>query len=160
MRLYFLIYLLLMLATGCDNFPKDPDKTLEKINKGTLRVGYSENAPWVIKTAKEPSGLEADLVRGFAKEQNARIVWVNDTEQDLFQKLEKKELHLVIGGLTDKNLWKSKISFTRPYLEIKKDKHVMAILKGENAFTIALETYLHQQESLLNTRLQPNEAHR
>ncbi|MDQ3292584.1 MAG: transporter substrate-binding domain-containing protein [Bacteroidota bacterium] len=159
MRLYLLLLTMVLLTSACDNFPKDPDKTLTKIKNGTLLVGYTENPPWVIKTQTEPSGAEAQLVKKFAKTQGAEIKWVNDTEQDLFQKLEKRELHLVIGGFTDKNTWKSKISFTRPYLERQKEKHVMAVLKGENAFVVALETFLHQQKSNLNSLTASYEAH-
>ncbi|PSR56758.1 ABC transporter substrate-binding protein [Adhaeribacter arboris] len=150
MRLLFLLLLMVLLTSACDNFPRDPDETLTKIKNNTLLVGYTENPPWVVKTKAEPTGLEVELIKNFAKTQGAKISWVNDTEQDLFQKLEKRELYLVIGGFTDKNTWKTKISFTRPYVKHQKEKHVMAVLKGENAFIVALETFLHQQTSHLN----------
>ncbi len=159
MRLYFLFFMLSCVPLACNNFPRDPDKTLEKVKNNTLLVGYSENAPWVIKTNASPDGVEAELIKEFAKTQQAKITWVNDTEQDLFEKLEKRELHLVIGGFTDKNTWKSKVSFTRPYFQLEEKKHVMAVLKGENAFIVALETYLHQQNPTLTTRLPAYETH-
>ena len=149
MRLLGWFGLAVWLLVGCDNFPKDPDKTLEKVRNGTLLVGYSENPPWVVKTAAVPSGIEAELVKEFAHQLNAKIQWQNDTEQDLFEKLEKRELHLVIGGLTDKNSWKNKISFTKPYLKGEKNNYVMAVLKGENAFVLQLEKFLHDQEAKL-----------
>ena len=160
MRHWFLFFLLVWAVSACNHFPRDPDETLQKIQHGTLVVGYSENPPWVIKTLTNPTGLEADLVNAFAKTQQAKIKWVNDTEQDLFEKLEKRELQLVIGGITAKNTWKSKVSFTRPYLQLDKEKHVMALLKGENAFAVALEIFLHQQQSTLPPRLQAYEAHK
>lgn len=159
MRLLFLFLVMVLLTSACDNFPKDPGKTLTKIKNGTLLVGYTENPPWVIKTKGEPVGLEAELIKKFAKTQGAKIIWVNDTEQDLFEQLEKRELYLVIGGFTDKNTWKKKISFTRPYLKQQKDKHVMAVLKGENAFIVALETFLHQQKTNLNAMPASHETH-
>ena len=155
MKYKVLIWLLAGLFIGCENYPKDPDKTLEQVRNGTLIVGYAENPPWVIKTATEPTGIEAQLIKDFASTINARIKWQNDTEQDLFEQLEKKELHLVIAGLTDKNTWKSKISFTRPYLKKEKDKHVMAVLKGENAFVLHLEKFLLSQEEKLKTTVAP-----
>jgi ABC-type amino acid transport substrate-binding protein len=155
--LYKRIYLLflILVTTGCDNFPKDPDQTLSKIKNGRLLVGYTENPPWVVKQTGEPTGIEADLIRKFAQSQSASVVWVNDAEQDLFEKLGQKELHLVVGGFTDKNTWKSKISFTRPYFEQDKKKYVMAVLKGENAFTVALEKFLYQQEPQLKSQIRP-----
>ncbi|MDQ4140327.1 MAG: transporter substrate-binding domain-containing protein [Bacteroidota bacterium] len=159
MRLFSLFLFIFFLTSACDNFPRDPDKTLDKIKNGTLVVGYTENPPWVIKSKTHPTGLEANLVQEFAKQQGAKIIWVNDTEQDLFEQLEKRKLDLVIGGFTDKNTWKKKISFTRPYLNQQKEKHVIAVLKGENAFIVALETFLHQHKSTLNALPAKNEAH-
>ncbi|MGV3585911.1 MAG: transporter substrate-binding domain-containing protein [Adhaeribacter sp.] len=155
MKLKKLIWLNILLLVGCDNYPRDPDKTLEQVRNGTLVVGYTENPPWVINTPQEPTGLEPQLIKEFAAALNARVQWQKDSEQDLFERLEKKELHLVIGGLTAKNEWKKKISFTQPYLEKEKKKYVMAIRKGENAFVLQLEKYLHQQSEKLKKTTTP-----
>ncbi|WP_207432057.1 transporter substrate-binding domain-containing protein [Sabulibacter ruber] len=152
--IFLLLYTLLFLA-GCENYPKDPEKTLEKVTNGTLVVGYSENPPWVVKGAAEPAGIEPELVKAFAKSINASIQWQNDTEQNLLEELEKRKLHVVIAGITDDSPWKSKISFTRPFAEVAKKKHVMAIVMGENAFTIKLETFLNQQKTALENRIRP-----
>ncbi len=135
------------LPLGCDSFPKDPRHTLERVRHGTLRVGYSENRPWVTKSGNAPGGTEAELVKQFAQTLQAKIEWHNDTEQNLFERLEKNELHLVIAGLTDETPWKDKIGMTRPYVKDGKKKHVMAVVPGENGFLVALETFL-QQHSL------------
>ena len=157
MKIIFGGWLVMLLMISCDNYPKDPDNSLEKIRNGIMVVGYSENPPWVVKTGSEPNGIEAGLIKGFARTLGARVKWQNDSEQDLFEKLEKKELHLVIGGLTNKNSWKSKISFTKPYLKLGKKKYVMAVLKGENAFVLQLEKYLHDQEPKLKSKF-PDET--
>jgi hypothetical protein len=47
-------------SVGCTEYPKDPNNTLDKITNGTMVVGFSENAPWVIKTTGEPEGIEPD----------------------------------------------------------------------------------------------------
>lgn len=143
---YCILILLLCITIGCGEFPRDPDKTLQQVKGGKLLIGYSENPPWVIKTNKDPTGIEADLLKAFAKSLQATIVWQNDSEEDLFNQLEERKLHLVIGGLTDKNAWSKHAAFTRPYLEYKKQKHVMAVLKGENAFVLHLEKFLHQHK--------------
>ncbi len=149
MTLFFTLLLLgvAFLPLGCDSFPKDPRRTLERVRNGTLRVGYSESRPWVTKNGDAPGGTEAELVKQFAQSLNARIEWHNYTEQNLFERLEKNELHLVIAGLTDETPWKDKIGMTRPYRKIGKKKHVMAVAPGENGFLVALETFL-QQHSL------------
>ena len=148
-------WVLWVLVMGCESYPRDPDNTLEKIRNGKLVVGYTENPPWVVKTAGEPTGIEAELVKDFARSLHAQVVWQNDSEQDLFEKLEKKKLHLVIGGLTDKNSWKSKISFTKPFLKGEKHNYVMATLKGENAFVLQLEKFLHTQQLKLKQLAAP-----
>ena len=150
--------LLLLLLTGllaCDTFPKDPDKTLTQARTGSLRVGYSDNPPWVVKTAGVPGGIEPGLIKAFAQTQDIRIEWVNDSEQDLMQQLAKRELHLVLSGLLHTSPWSQEVSFTRPYLKQGKEKRVMGVLKGENAFILELEKYLLSQEEKLKASLQP-----
>jgi polar amino acid transport system substrate-binding protein len=155
MKKYGFLLLLLTGLLACDTYPNDPDKTLTQVQTGTLRVGYSENPPWVVKTAQEPRGIEPTLIKAFAKTQDIRIEWVNDSEQDLMLQLEKRELHLVVSGLLHNSPWSQQVSFTRPYLRQDKKKRVMAVLKGENAFILELEKYLFRQEEKLKASLQP-----
>jgi polar amino acid transport system substrate-binding protein len=149
MKKWAILLLGIGLVTSCQNYPQDPDDTLAKVKNGQLLVGYSVNPPWVIKTQTEPTGLEADLIKDFARTQKAKVIWYHDSEQDLFEKLHKRELHLVIAGLTHKNSWASKISFSKPYLINGNKKHVVAVLKGENAFVLSLEKFMHEQEPKL-----------
>lgn len=158
MRLNYLpllSFLWMLLVSGCQDFPKDPQKTLEKVTNHTLEVGYSENPPWVVKGETEPTGIEPQLVKAFARTLNAQVRWHNDTEQNLLEDLEKRKLHLVIAGLTDKSPWKSKVAFTRPYLTQGKEKHVLAVVMGENAFTLQLEKFLYRHEAHLKKQVQP-----
>lgn len=106
-----------------------------------------------------PTGVEAALVQGFARSVNARVQWVNDTEQNLFEKLEQQQLHLVIAGTTDDTPWKKKIAFTRPYAEVGQKKHVMGVIKGENEFVVALESFLHGQKQSIEAQWR-HETHR
>jgi polar amino acid transport system substrate-binding protein len=145
----------LLAQTGCGDFPRDPDDTLQTIRQGTLRVGYAHNPPWVVARGPEPAGLEPDLIRSFARTQRAEVEWVLDSEQDLLEKLRQKELHLVVAGLTDKNPWSKNISFSRPYQREGKHRHVIAVRKGENAFTLALENFLYAREQKLPKHQQP-----
>jgi polar amino acid transport system substrate-binding protein len=140
------------MATACNQFPKDPEQSLEKARGGVLLVGYSENPPWVVKANDEPQGTEPELIRKFAKSINARVQWLNGTEHSLFEKMEQRELPLVIAGVTDDNPWREKTGFTRPYQEVevegRKKKHVMVVMAGENALLVELEKFLekeHQQ---------------
>lgn len=142
-----------LFIQGCDNFPKDPEHTLEKVTNGTLIVGYSENPPWVVKTSQAPTGIEAELVKEFANELGATIQWKNGNEQTLVESLEKQEIHLLIAGLTKDTPWTKKAGISRPYVEHQKKKHVMAVQLGENAFLIQLEKFLHEKKPDIQTRL-------
>ncbi|AKQ44940.1 hypothetical protein TH63_03750 [Rufibacter radiotolerans] len=150
-KIRLLLFLLLPLwgLSSCDKIPKDPEDSLEKVSGGTLDVGYSENPPWVVKGAQEPTGLEPEMIKAFAKTIKAKVQWHPGTEQQLLEALEKKELHLVVAGLTDDSPWKSKISFTRPYLTLEKKKHVFGVIMGENALVLELEKFLHKKEEEL-----------
>ena len=145
-----------MLVSGCSDFPKDPAKTLRKVENGTLVVGYSENPPWVVKASPEPTGIEPELVKAFARTLHAKVQWRNNTEQVLFEDLEKRRIHLLIAGLTDDSPWKKeKVGFIRPFVEQGKQKHVMATIQGENAFVVRLEEFLHQRQAAIAQRTQP-----
>ena len=145
---YWLLLFFTFLLVGCKYYPKDPEDTLEKIKNATLIVGYSENLPWVIETADGVSGIEAELVKEFAALHQAEVKWIKNTENDLFQDLKERKLHIIIAGLTDDTPWKKeKIGITRPYFKAADKKHIMAIPQGENAFLISLEKFLLQKEN-------------
>jgi polar amino acid transport system substrate-binding protein len=54
-----------LAAAGCQ-FPRDPEGTLDRVEGGTMRVGVIHNPPWVDLSEKEPTGVEIDLIEGFA----------------------------------------------------------------------------------------------
>lgn len=149
---FFLVISLFLFS--CNNFPKDPEETLRKVTNDTLIVGYSENSPWVIKTESEPEGLEPAIVKAYAKTLNATVKWHNNTEQNLFKMLEERKIHLVIAGITQNTPWEKKAGLTRPYLENNKEKHVMAVINGENAFLLSLEKFLHEHKGKYKKELE------
>jgi ABC-type amino acid transport substrate-binding protein len=138
-----------LLLPGCSGpFPADPDGTLQRVTGDTLRVGVTANVPW---TATEPggppAGLEVDLATEFAETLDARVELTVGSEEDLIGRLESKELDLVIGGFTGKSPWAEQAALTTPYTTVpdeqgKPEPHVMAAPLGENAFLVALETFL------------------
>jgi polar amino acid transport system substrate-binding protein len=162
--------LLVPLLAGCGlKIPTDPEGTLDRVAGGTLRAGISHNPPWTetgtgtdpagtdpadtgtdpAGTATDPGGTEAELVRAFAAEHNARIEWVYGGESNLVRKLERGELDLVVGGLTKDSPWSKHAALTQPYLETRnaqgdKEQHVMAAPMGENAFLVELERFLEE----------------
>jgi polar amino acid transport system substrate-binding protein len=143
----------LIVLAGCGiSIPADPEGTLERVRGGTMRVGVSPNEPWTeLNDNSPPSGIEVDLVEGFAESLGARIEWSGGGEESLMEELRRGELDLVIGGLTSKSPWTDKAAITKPYAEAeneagKQEKLVMAARMGENAFLLALERFLLEQE--------------
>jgi hypothetical protein len=69
----------------------------------------------------------------------------------LLKDLEKKQYHIVISGLTSDTPWKKKkIGLTRPYFKNEKEKHVIAIMQGENRLLYHLEKYLFNNRDSIN----------
>lgn len=146
-RLPIGIGLAFFLATGCVNssFPKDPKHTLEKVTGDKLVVGITEHKPFTIEeSSSQWVGIEVELVKQFAQELDAKIVWVEGSESELMDLLKHNHLNLVIAGLDKATIWKSEAGLTRPYYH----KHVLAVQQGENAFLMRLEQFLsrHQLE--------------
>lgn len=144
---WYIVWMLPVLI-GCENFPKDPEHTLSKVIGGTLKVGITHHPPFTVVSGDStltPGGIEVELVESFARELNAQIVWVHETESQLFKMLKSREIDMVIGGITQKSPWKTHAGFSRPYLKREKEKYVMAISPGENAFLMRIEKFLARQ---------------
>src|SRR5919199_5046023 len=110
-------FVLCALTAACANLPRDPKGTLRRVQGGRLRVGLVEHPPWVVRTEGEPAGAEVALVRQFASELNASPEWYWGGEQQHMEALERFELDLVAGGLTDDTPWSKYVGLTSPYYE-------------------------------------------
>lgn len=142
----------LFLSACGSSFPADPDGTLERVNGGTLRVGASENDPWVsVPPSGEPEGSEPELIRAFAAKLGAKIEWTTGGEHMLAEDLKHGELDVLIGGLDDQTPWVQHGGLSRPYAESKDGrgkthKHVMLVSHGENAFLLELDRFLAESQ--------------
>jgi ABC-type amino acid transport substrate-binding protein len=155
-RLVLLAWLLGALATvcGCVSIPADPRGTLEHVRGGSLRVGMSAEPPWTSLDSGSRSGVEVQLVEGFAEHLDARLEWQDGGEESLIEDLHLGRLDLVVGGITSKSPWLDKAVLTRPYVVVRdsegsEQSHVMAAPMGENAFLVELEGFLAEREALV-----------
>ncbi|MFC7376235.1 substrate-binding periplasmic protein [Brachybacterium sp. GCM10030267] len=151
-RFLVLIGMLVIAATGCQgHFPADAQGTLDRATGGELRVGISENPPFTeVGPEGEVSGSEVELVSEYAESIDAEITWVPAGENTLAEKMKAGQLDLVVGGLSSKAPWSSKIALTRPYTttegpEGKTVKIVMGVQPGENALMVDLERFLAKE---------------
>ena len=134
----------LLLLTACD-LPRDPEGTLERVEGSHMRVGVAESPPWTVIGNGEPAGVEVELVRELARQLDAEIEWVDGSEAEILESLEKGRLELAIAGFTADNPWASKVSFIQPYYTLGEDEHVMAVPHGENAWIVRVERFLRGQ---------------
>ena len=134
----------LLLLAACDNYPRDPEGTLERVSGGTVYAGIVENAPWATADDGEASGIEVRLIEQFAASLDADVQWSDASGPAALRALEERKLDVVVGGLLANDPWKSKVGFTRSY--IHGTKHVMAVPKGENAWLVSLERFLDEHE--------------
>jgi polar amino acid transport system substrate-binding protein len=149
-----LLVLVGSVTGGCGDIPRDPGGTLDRVRGGTLRVGVSVDPPWTETPgpvtgggAPTPSGIEPSLVTDFARSLDADVEWTVGGEESLVTDLEEGRLDLVVGGLTEASPWSEHVALTRPYVTVpgaggEPERHVMAAPMGENAYLVALETFL------------------
>src|SRR3954470_11582556 len=118
MRPVVLLLVSVLLANGCDA-PRDPRKTLERVRSShTLRVGVSEEPPFILRKGEDAEGLEAALIHDFASRLGARVEWVWQPQETTYAALHAFELDLAAGGVIAKTPWKKRVAVTRPFAEI------------------------------------------
>jgi len=107
-------FALLPAAAACD-LPRDSSGTLDRVRHGTIRVGLITNSPWVSDSGSSVDGVEQQLVKELATRLGARVDWVRRPEAELLEALHRRELDLVVGGLTSTLPWQKEVAFTKPY---------------------------------------------
>jgi ABC-type amino acid transport substrate-binding protein len=139
------------LLGGC-GMPVDPDGTLESVRGGVLTVGVTVARDRVsLGAGGEPTGVEPDLVRAFADTLDADVVFVDGSEAELADLLERDAIDVAVGGFLDDTPWVDKAGTTLPYAETRDptgetEKHVLLVPLGENALLLALDRFLTDQE--------------
>jgi polar amino acid transport system substrate-binding protein len=141
--------LALTLTAAC-GLPRDPERTLDRVRNGTLRVGFVVDTPWVTAADVGAGGIEGAIVGALARDVGARIAWKAGSETPLLTALHDGDLDLVVAGLTKESPWAAKVSLTRPYYvdtttvhgERAELPHVLAVRAGENAWQVHVERLL------------------
>ena len=105
-----------VLATAACGLPNDPESTLDRVTGGTMRVGVTENPPWVVLCDGGPSGVEVEIVELFARELGAEIEWHEGSAEDLAAALGMRELDLLAGGIVSTSGLAGHAGLTHPYL--------------------------------------------
>ena len=132
-----LVALLLLAASACSDFPRDPDGTLKRVwSEGSFRAGII--APINPKDAKVDALLRRVSAASGAKPQ----LEIGDAEP-LLDRLEKGEIDLVIGRFEGSTPWARLVSLSPPLRVEKQGKteiHLVAAMQnGENAWISLVE---------------------
>ena len=114
--LQFICLIPVVLFWGC-NYPKDPNNTLEKIKHRTIRVGISES-PQLCEYSignNEPTGVEVELIKGYAQSIDAKIEWIKGSQEQIVDLIKEYEVDVAIGGYSKNSAFKTHVGLTRPY---------------------------------------------
>lgn len=112
---WFHLVVLPVLLVSCENFPRDPDNTLNKVRDATLFAGITENPPYVSLRDSAPEGFEVDMIKAFAEELNAEVQWVKGSEEQIMRLLEDNQVQICAGGFSSESLWKKHVYFAQPH---------------------------------------------
>ena len=123
-----------LLALGCSEIPKDPERTLERVRaQGVFKVG-------LIGSGQPPVGADRSrlLVERVGQRAKAEPQFENGASEPLLAKLEEGELDMVIGELAPTSPWAKAVTLLTPLGEqVSQDGHVhlvVALRNGENAW--------------------------
>jgi len=132
----------LCLTFGCGEVPRDPEGTLDRVRGNVLVVGATDSPPQITRSGQGANGPEADLIREIAAQLNARVLWRWGPLEEHFAALERFEIDLVAGGLTERTPWRHRVGLTRPWVERADGGGVLAAPPGENRFLVALDSHI------------------
>ena len=122
--------------------PKDPNGATERILAShILRVGGTENSPWISFENGQAKGRDAELIQRFAAQMHARVEWSRGSESVLLRRLEDRKLDMVAGGFTSDSPWSDRLGTSRPYA----GEHIVFTAPGENQLLLRLDTFLADQ---------------
>jgi polar amino acid transport system substrate-binding protein len=112
LRLFLPLLLFFFTASAC------ADVLDEILERGTIRVGVAEFAPWMMKTASgELIGFEVDLARKIAKDMGVRPEFKVYDWEDIIPALQQGDIDMIAGGMAITPARALKVEFSRPTAE-------------------------------------------
>ena len=113
-----------LLLFGCATSKKAPLSNID--GSPVLRVGICPDYPPVIyKKGDKICGIEAELADYIGKKLDAKIDYYTMPLKNLIPELEKGKIDIIMSGLSDAHIRKSKVRFTEPYM----NSGLMALVK-------------------------------
>jgi hypothetical protein len=110
----------ILAVGGCSDFPKDNADTLKQIRAGReMKVGVAHNPPWTIVEDGRIDGVEPALMAQWAQSLGTKSRVITGPTDALVEALYRRELDVLVMGLTDKTPHSGKLALSQPYLEVK-----------------------------------------
>ncbi len=139
-------------SSACGRYPRDADGLTDQAVQSGMRVGVSEDPPWVrVDRDGSVTGPEAELLERFAAAHGYQLVWVPGGHDTLMRELERARLHAVIGGHRPDSPWKGMVGWSRP-LALRASPHGpmperhVALPPGQSEWHLAFDTFLVDRE--------------
>src|SRR4051812_15403305 len=142
---------LAVCVAGC-GWPKDPRHTTNRVEGGVVRVGVTDNAPYVRLQPGGASGIEPDIARLIAADAHARIDWIPAAEGVLLNELKEGQLDLALVGATQQNPWVKELGAPKPYGKLGREGHLILAPPGENAWLLRIDRVIHDHKDMLQAR--------
>lgn len=113
MRFLTLLFAMLVTVSGCADFPRDPDGTLERIRaEGAFEVGL------IAPAADQPyQDRRQALIDRVAAATGARPLLIEDSAEALLARLRDGDLDLVLGTFHRTSPWAREVEFLPPLRE-------------------------------------------
>lgn len=134
-----LILLLGALAlSACDSLPRDPDRTLEKIQQSDIiRVG-------LVAPASADLGKTKTLLVALERKTGARAQMIYGAAEPLLKSLDEGDIDIVIGPFAKETPWASEVAFGPPLASHGSDDDPVeikaAMRNGENRWIMLVES--------------------
>ncbi|HEX9955188.1 MAG TPA: hypothetical protein VGB48_08255 [Allosphingosinicella sp.] len=130
---------LALLLSGCGDYPRDPEETLQRVKtERVFRVGVA--GPVGVGQMEAELG---ELLQRLGQRTRARPQLEQGPAEPLLDRLEKGELDLVLGRFEKKSPWSTLVTFSPPLRVEKSGKtviHLTAVMRnGENAWISLVE---------------------
>lgn len=163
---------LVALSLNACGIPKDQEGASARIAAThVLRVGASANPPWVIVQGNQVTGIEPSLICAFATTMGAKVAWVVNGETPLLEALERRQLDIVVGGVTSRSPWIRRVGTSlsyarakrppggRPGLDQGRERHIILSAPGENRLLLRLDQFLHAAGPAVQRRIDAEATH-
>lgn len=138
----FVSILLPLAASGCGDFPRDVEGTLDRITEtGTIRVGVVDAPP-------DEWAKTRDLIMRLEQSTKASAALVSGASEPLLLQLEDGTLDLVVAPFDSKSPWSKRVTLGPPIAtaaDLDPPYHLIpATQNGENGWTMRVHVAAKQ----------------